>query len=459
MKSKRGFKALPLLTAVVLLASACSKESAGECRTVARRLSAAQVEQRNLIETQAEDAENLPANTLIYGNREGGKTIYMFSSPLSDAGENTEITENGSCLTLGNICDRFLPPVLSHQSAILINAPDTHACVYPEGETSHNAVMGERENIFGQKEMAATYVDVFGKGVDYICWPTTFGINTEIVLKKKPETNTFRLRVELPNLVADTGSPDYILFKTALENGVASAMLYTPLAADSGKKGTASWTYNNSVRLIDKDSESGAYTVEYTIDEAFLQDKKTKYPVRLNQSIHLYKSKQPDTSAYSETGDEAGHYLSPYMLLGDSTIKGEGWTYVRFETLKDLEIDPEKIVSATYTVRNLFTSSREVTIGAYAVTADWCSINTRWFNRPSQDEAPVAQTIIRERGDVSLDMTSLIKEILRNREYTDAKYSVQNSFVIRCDTPGGNLLFASGDNGLYSPVLEIVVAD
>ena len=86
------------------------------------------------------------------------------------------------------------------------------------------------------------------------------------------------------------------------------------------KKGR--WNYENSVRLVEKDSDTGTYLVEYTISEEFLQDKETKYPVTLHQSIHNYKSKQPDTSAYSETGDEAGHYLSPYILLGDSTAKG-----------------------------------------------------------------------------------------------------------------------------------------
>lgn len=104
----------------------------------------------------------------------------------------------------------------------------------------------------------------------------------------------------------------------------------------------------HTVKLIEKDSETNTYTVEYTVDQEFLLDESTEYPITLNQSVHLYKSKQPDTSAYENTGDEAGHYLSPYMLLGDSTIKGEGWTYIRYETLNSLNIEAEKVVSAKY---------------------------------------------------------------------------------------------------------------
>ena len=274
-----------------------------------------------------------------------------------------------------------------------------------------------------------------------------------MTLKEKPDSNTFRLRLNLPNLIPDTGSPDYILFKTALDNGQVRAILYSPLAVD--KKGR--WNYENSVRLVEKDSDTGTYLVEYTISEEFLQDKETKYPVTLHQSIHNYKSKQPDTSAYSETGDEAGHYLSPYILLGDSTSKGEGWTYVRYETLNQADIPTDKILSAKYVFRNLFDLDKEVTVGAYPVTADWCSINTRWFNRPPNDDKPVGTTVVKKRGDYEIDVTALLKEMIANKGRETAKYSVQNSFLIRCDTPGGNLLLASGDNGLFSPCLEILL--
>ena len=297
------------------------------------------------------------------------------------------------------------------------------------------------------------YPSALGGGADYLCIPTAYGLNTEILLSKSSENTDFSVKVQTADLVPDTGSPDYILLKTALENGSVDTILYTPLAADKN----GAWSYGSRVQLTDKDSETGTYTVQYTPDAAFLQD--AAYPVRLNQSIYLYKSKQPDTSAYSDTGDEAGHYLSPYMLLGDSTPKGEGWTFVRYETLSSLDIDPERIVSATYTVHNLFDLPKEAVVGAYAVTADWCSINTRWFNRPPFDETPVSQVKIQAKGDYTLDVTPLLKEMLKNKPYENAAYSVQNSFFIRCDSTGDSLLLASGDNGLFSPFLEIVLRE
>ena len=280
-------------------------------------------------------------------------------------------------------------------------------------------------------------------------------MNTEIVIRKRTSTNKYQIKIQLPNLAPDTSSPDYILFKTALEKGEVKSLLYTPLLVDKN----GNWSYANSVKLVDKDVENNIYTVEYIVDEKFLNDKNTKYPVVLNQSIHLYKSKQPDTSAYENTGDVASHYLSPYILLGDETLKGEGWTYVRFETLNSLNIDPEKIVSAKYVFHNIFDLKKETKISAYAVTADWCSINTRWFNRPPFDEKPISEVIVKTSGDYELDVTALLVEMMKNKGKENATYSIQNSFMIRSDTEGSNVIISSGDNGLFSPVLKIVLSE
>lgn len=384
-------------------------------------------------------------------HEDGTESVYVFSSHLEQPGGLMD-TQTG-WLHQGAYFTKSLPAVWSSDSPIEVQGEGKWVRLYPADGTEH---AGEKQTVtdaFGVQREAVVYPSALDDGADYICIPTAYGLNTEIRLSKAGESTGFSVKVQTANLVPDTGSPDYILLKTALENGNVNTILYTPLAVDKN----GSWSYGSRVQLTDKDSETGTYTVQYTPDAAFLQD--AAYPVRLNQSIYLYKSKQPDTSAYSDTGDEAGHYLSPYMLLGDSTPKGEGWTFVRFETLNALDIDPQRIVSATYTVHNLFDLPKEAVVGAYAVTADWCSINTRWFNRPPFDKTPVSQVKIQAKGDYTLDVTSLLREMLKNKPYENAAYSVQNSFFIRCDSAGDSLLLASGDNGLFSPFLEIVLKE
>lgn len=429
----------------------CSDTTVLDTKTVAENLSD---ERKAALGYTEDNLDYYGENVQAYIRSDGKTCLRVFSAPIEYSNNLIEDVED-EYVACGSYFPKVFPKQLSDKTSIKIGDDYDFAEIMPPDGNVYASEMSETINAFGQKRKAVVYSDMFGKEGDYRCYATAFGVNTEIVLPKRAEQNTFRIKLKLPNLVPDTGSPDYILFKTALEKGQVQSILYTPLAVD--KKGK--WCYSNTVRLIEKDSSTNTYTVEYTIDQKFLQDKSTKYPVALNQSIHLYKPKQPDTSAYENTGEQAGHYLSPYMLLGDKTIKGEGWTFVRYETLNSLNIPADKIVSAKYVFHNLFDLEKEAKIGAYAVTADWCSINTRWFNRPPFDEKPISEVLIKDRGDYELDITALMKEMIANKERENAKYSVQNSFLIRSDSIDSNMIFASGDNGLFSPVLEIVLSE
>ncbi len=440
------------LSLLLFLFAGCSKKQPAADRTIAGTLATEQLQLRGLTE---QIADYLGENVAAYKRADGKTVIYLYSAPIERTNNAIEQISVNSYTADGNYFTKEFPESFSAAQGIQIGDAIHFIHIFPSGTQAYPGERLKQTNVFGQELPAVKYPNVFGKKQDLVCYPTSFGVNTEIVIPDRTAARSFQMKIQLPNLVPDTGSPDYILFKTAIERGSVNSILYTPLLCDSKGK----YSYANTAELIEKDSQTGTYTIEYTVDEAFLQDRSTKYPVTLNQSIHLYKPKQPDTSAYEKTGDEAGHYLSPYMLLGDHTIKGEGWTFVRYETLSTLNIEPERVESAKYVFRNLFDLKKDTKVGAYAVTADWCSINTRWYNRPPFDEKPVAETIVRDRGDYELDLTPLIKEILKNKGIENAKYSVQNSFMVRSDTKDSNMVLASGDSGLFSPLLEIILSE
>jgi len=144
-------------------------------------------------------------------------------------------------------------------------------------------------------------------------------------------------------------------------------------------------------------------------------------------------------------------------LLGDSTQKGEGCVYVRYETLDKLDIDADKIISAKWVFRNISDLKNEVKISAYAVTEDWCSINTRWFNQPLHDETPLDIAKLSKCGDYEIDITPLLKEMIKNRGEENPKYSVRKSFMVKCYTSDSRVLLSSSNSGLFSPLLEITL--
>ena len=438
-----------ILSLLLLLFAGCSAKQPA-VRTIAEPIPQGQLQSRELAE---KSFDYFGSNVAAFKRTDGKTVVYLYSAPIENTNASIQ-TEPASTYTVdGDYFHKELPKILSDDQGVQIGNQYHFLRIFPGMSGPFLGEIRSMANVFGQERQAVVYPDVFGKGQGLACYPTAFGINAEITLPDASAVGPIRLKIQVPDLVPDTSSPDYILFKTP--QGSVKSVLYTPLLCDS----RGNYSYKNTIRLAGKDSSTGSYTVEYTADEAFLQAGSTKYPVTLNQSFHLYQPKQPDTSAYEKTGDEAGHYLSPYMLLGDQTIKGEGWTFIRFETLNTLKIDPERVESVKYVFRNLFDLEKDTKVGAYAVTADWCSINTRWYNRPPYDEKPVAETIVRDRGDYELDITPLMKEILKNKGEDNAKYSVQNSFMIRSDTKDSNMILASGDNGLFSPLLEIVLSE
>lgn len=439
-----------LMAALIMLPGCGSTAASYSPMTAARRF--LPKERETLALGQETDRFDSPyAQAYI---QDGNTRLFLYSAPLEQ--EEIQMKDEGDTFSSNTSkLVHLFPKQLSCSSPIQFNNDSAVIGLRPNSNKSYSATQETVTNLFGQERTAVTYENLFGEDGDFICYPTAFGLNTEIVIPKRTEQTAYRIQVKLPTLYPDTSSPDYILFKDAADKGEVRLILYTPLAAD--KKGN--WSYQNTVELVDKDSKTGVYTLEYTVDSSFIQDKNTRYPVTLNQSIYFYFPKQPDTSAYEKTGEIPGHYLSPYQLLGDQTHKGEGNTFIRFDALNNLEIDPDSVQSAKYVFNNLFDLPEEKKISAYAVKADWCSINTRWFNRPPIDEIPLAEVIVKERGSYALDITPLFQEMLRNKEQKNAEYSIQNSFMIRCDTKNSNILLASGDIGLCSPLLEITLSE
>lgn len=441
---KKYWIAVPLVAA--LLMAGCGQKSTWT-KTMATPMPA------DAYRTQAVskklDTFSIINNVCSYLNDDHTWSVYVYSAHVEEEAVFEE-TEDGFEHT-GQYVRETLPDTWSAEGAMTVSGNGQYIRITPAGSVSSAGKAGKEIDAFGRERACVVYPDAFGPGIDYVCTPTAYGLNTEIILRKPGDKTTFDIQVQLPTLVPDTQSPDYIAFRQDKDTNDVQSILYTPVAVD--KRG--SWSYENDIKLIDKDSGTNTYRLSYIIDAEFL--KTASYPVRLNQSLHLYKAKQPDTSAYSDTGDVAGHYLSPYMLMGDSTPKGEGWTYIRYETLNKLAIDPDDVIAARYVFHNLLDLKSPMTVGAYAVTADWCSINTRWYNRPEYDTRPMSQIDVQKRGDYALDVTTLVKEMLKNIGQKDALYSVNNSFMIRSDTPDSSALFASGDGGLFSPMLEIVL--
>ena len=386
-------------------------------------------------------------NLLSYTDAENNTVIYMYSSPVENSHNFLSETKAGYTAN-GAYFTKFFPSKLSNDNPITVQSLNSFANIKPFNEDSFNGKLTTKTNIFNQELQCVVYENFFNKGIDYVCYPTAFGVNTEIIVNKHDDkSNSFRIKLELPDAVPDITSPDYIVFKNSKNQSEIVAIVYTPLVKTSENE----FFFDNKVELIEKDSNTNTYTVEYTISDSV---KSAKYV--LNQSVYLYKSKQPDTTLYSDTKDECGHYLSPYMILGKNTFKGDSLSLIRFDDIEKLNISPEQVVSVKYVFRTLNIPDDKVAVSAHAVTKEWCSINTRWKTKPLYDEVPLDVTYVTESGDYMLDITPLFIEMLSNTK-SNAIYKFEKGFALTADLNNGELYIASGDMGLFSPVLIITL--
>ena len=306
-------------------------------------------------------------------------------------------------------------------------------------------------NCFGQQRESVWFESLLGEGIRYSITPLEWGVNTEILLPDKEGKHTFQMKLNVPSgWEADERSKEVLVFRDRQDISRVQGMVYAPLAVDANGR----WNGQTGVELAESDPENGVYTIEYTVSEEFLQDPKTRYPVTLHQSAGLYVSKQADTCVH-EKGETS--YLSPCLTLGDAGGMGDSKALIRFDSLQELDLDPDSIQSAKYIVRNLFDLPQKVKLSAYAVTENWSSPNANWDNCPAYDQAPVGEVLIQGKGEYALDITTLVREMVKNKRFENTKYAVSKGFLLHCETPGANVLLASGDNGLYSPCLELEI--
>ena len=410
-------------------------------------------------------------SVVIYDNKNGKKTIHIYSGPIEFTRNSISIDKEGY-LAEGNYVTTYFPSVFSSSlynneetgafekiSYIDIKAngrQDNYINIF-QTNTKENfkGECIENVNIFGQNSMAIQYKNIFGQKSDLYFYPTIYGVNSEIVIPQKGSTELYTFRIKVPEMLPDSKTPDYIsIQKKDFEDEILS-IISAPLLVDNSGK----WSFKGQAKFIEKDYSDGTYIVQFIPDMDFLNDSNTKYPVVMNQSFYLaHNNENADTTVYSGDNEKnVRHYLSPYLIIGDNTFKGEGRSLIRFESLNNININSEDIVSAKYCFRNLFDLPKKAKVELYAVISDWCSVNTMWNTMPEYDSEKISSVSVLKKGDYSLDITDLLKKMIKSKGDEDSIYNIRNSFFIKNGTPNSEMILASGDNGIFMPCLEIVI--
>lgn len=404
-------------------------------------------------------SEFIHENMLTFENSEQ-IVHYLFAAPVyvksesnSDSynlSNNTPLSSNNTSYKYTNTYNdikTFLPNRLSADSSILIKHNRNTLSIIPQASNSKDGKIKSCTNIYGKQGDCIQYTDTFGKN-DFNVFIEDFGINTELV--RKNDQSTFEYILNIENITIDRSCPDYFLMKDVKSEEV-KAVIYKPVISYEGRSLTGMDMKSDCDMKIMKTGDT-TYQLTITLSENILRNATS--PIKINQSFHLYKPKQPDSAIYSKSNK--GYYLQDKVILGNNTDKGEGRLLIRFEALDMMDIPVENIISAEYMATEISGTNTPATIAMYPVLSEWCSLNVRWSSKPDLAAEHIQKVTVDKSGNYSFDITEPLKLWLKNRG-GETEYIIRHGFTLINETPENPKIFATGDNGMFTSCLKITL--
>ena len=433
-------RSLTLVLGVIILFAGCGKHERGSFLTIPQHLT----EMQTLNNGYLENFQIPHQGVASYLDKRGNVDILLYTAPPE---RNSGLHAEGEAfLSVGSFTTKRLPTLWSATDSIRIFDEARWLEISPTEDGGHYAQsLQENVNAFGEPLQVVSGTDALDGAYDIRWTVTLFGVTAEIVIPEPIQELSYRLQIRTEPLIADFTCKDYILFRES--NQSPHSLIYTPLVVDANQ--TFSRESSASVVATSPDS---VHIVEFLIDNEFLNSKQTKYPLTITQSFFLYVPSQVDNEIGQKTA--YSRYLSPYLELGNTSEDGLKNVLVRMERLEELDLNPDKIISAYYVFRNLYDLEINASVKAHPITQPWCSITTTWAKRPEYEVASVAGVTVKSRGEYQLDITDLVRDMLENRGKEDATLTIENGFLLECSDEV-RMLLASGDNGNFSPCLVI----
>lgn len=243
------------------------------------------------------------------------------------------------------------------------------------------------------------------QNMEYVYTSLNNGVKEEIILKHKPEKNTFVFSYDVEGVEAVEYN-NYILL-TDQKNGKIVAIISAPYLSD--KEGNISY---DAVRMKLEKKREGSYLVNLIVDEGYLNDR-SRYPVVIDPTVYWnidnsgyinsYDTNPQNASAIPGTYrfytgiDSVGYEQTAYIRCSDviNTIKGKYIDYAVFEpTISDIEGKPVLDIRNVQSNCNFTTLYQKGRPGLSAKTyGTYNCAGNKYGNR------------------IALDMTEIVKKI------------------------------------------------
>ncbi len=328
--------------------------------------------------------------SVAYLNKDGTKTLYVFSSPIRYYNKSGGLSNidtriknvseesfrnQGYLYTIANSDIAPYYPADIKQGVLIEGNDSYRICV--NNKKSKLAQYTEKQNFIGQKKHMISYNNAFGRNTCLSFYPSSSGTHAEILFYKKPTFNVLKMVITVDEYDVKVGDSGYITInkhvtdKTGIITQEIAGVIQLPLLKDEGGK----LSYQS--RLSAERICDGKYQLIFTLDKSFFSDAGIQYPVKCYTSFELRRENQPDSAVYSNK-PEVNSYLSNYTILGNSKNYGLGQIRIRYHFAQFFQIKSDDIISATYHLYNLSEKNTKDNLELITLLEDWCSLTGTW---------------------------------------------------------------------------------
>lgn len=145
--------------------------------------------------------------------------------------------------------------------------------------------------------------------------------------------------------------------------------------------------YNYDHNVILSHIEDSKYLLKYTINEDYLTDKNTVYPVTIDPSVDL--SIPSDAPVYSKY-TSANYQVNPTGCVGYTSNWGTGRAYFNIDLSSISHINPEEIYHTQLALRETTCSSENAQVYVHKVTSSWSASSITYGNQPNFNSTAIS---------------------------------------------------------------------
>ena len=395
----------------------------------------AEFESHKFVGRVLEDEE---LNSYVFQNEDGSRTAYFFSENVKYVDKDGVVQEKDISLTATR---SGYSTTKNDVTASFSGSPSEGITIgYDKYSVTLKPIFTTRGVTASQKDNSVEYVGLFDSNTTLKYTPLLSGIKEDIVLTKYTGVNEYSFTLITNGLGVYESSVGYYL----AESNKTKAIFYLGdvIAYD------ANLVPYEGTLTVETVKENQEYLITVSVDEAFLTDKNTVYPVTIDPTITIgdaYNTGHIQDAPIFSARPNSNHGTYEYDRVGTPSAEfGVGRTVIRLYGLINsstyANLTANRITNVKFYAKEA-TGSATQTIKVYPLTnTSWTESGVTWNNVGSWSTTAICSVDMAYAQLTAFDITSLVKG------WKNGTYAANAGFIMMSANESANKCFVSSEH-------------